>query len=459
MSLGISGLPRRLSNRVMLRQLIEFVFGRPEPARLPDRVRLVIRRQEQQSEVLVCLAQFGAIAFFGTFYAAAPKTFPIDAPFEPVPVTLVAYAVFTAFRLSIATRRPLAPWLLAASIVIDIAVLVGLIWSFHLQYDQPPGLYLKAPTLLYLFIIIALRALRFDPRWVLLAGGAAVLGWSLLVLYALQRSEVTRSYVEYMTSLKILIGAEVDKLVSMAAVTLLLAVVVVRARRLLVASVMEATAATELSRFFASDIAEAIKSADQAIRPGEGVVRPAAAMFVDLRGFTELAGRLEPSELLELLGEYQRHVATAVHEHNGSITTYLGDGVMVTFGATRESVTWAADAVGATQKLLERLESWRSDRQRRGLPAPGVGIGVCAGDVIFGAIGDERRLEYAVIGDPVNRAAKLQNHTKAARVRALAAAELVPLARAQGLSLASCEIITGAEVAGIPGQVDLAVLG
>jgi adenylate cyclase len=240
---------------------------------------------------------------------------------------------------------------------------------------------------------------------------------------------------------------------------LLLGVVVIRARRLLVASVMEAMAAMELSRFFASDIAETIKSADQAIRPGEGVVRPAAAMFVDIRGFTELAGRLEPSELLELLGEYQRHVAAAVHEHNGSITTYLGDGVMVTFGATRDSGSWAADAVAATQKLLERLETWRADRQGRGLHAPDVGIGVCAGDVIYGAIGDERRLEYAVIGDPVNRAAKIQNHTKAIGVRALAAAEIVALAQAQGLPIASCEIITAAEVAGIPAPVDLAVLG
>jgi adenylate cyclase len=443
----------------MLKQLFEFVFGRPEPRRLPERVALMIRKQEQQSEILVCLAQFGAITFFSVFYALAPKTFPVDAPFEPVPVTLVAYAVFTAFRLFIALKRPLAPGLLAASVVIDVAVLVGLIWSFHLQYRQPAGLYLKAPTLLYLFIIIALRALRFDPRWVLLAGGMAVLGWSILVLYALRESEVTRSYVEYMTSLKILIGAEVDKLVALAAVTLLLAVVVIRARRLLVASVMDAAAAMELSRFFASDIAEQIKSADRAIRPGEGVIRPAAAMFVDLRGFTDLARRLPPSELVALLGEYQRHVATAVHDHNGSITTYLGDGVMITFGATRESGTWAADAVGATLTLLGRLDEWRSEREARGLHAPGVGIGICGGEVIYGVIGDERRLEYAVIGDPVNRAAKIQNHTKAARVRALGTTEIVALARTQGLSVGDCEVIAAAEVDGIPQPIDLAVLG
>ena len=59
-----------------------------------------------------------------------------------------------------------------------------LIWSFHRTYQQPPSFYLKAPTLLYVFIFIALRALRFDARYVLLAGGTAIIGWAILMIYA-----------------------------------------------------------------------------------------------------------------------------------------------------------------------------------------------------------------------------------------------------------------------------------
>jgi adenylate cyclase len=442
-----------------LRRLPTLLVGRSVPGRLPQRVATALHAQEQESEILVCLAQLGAIVFFGAFYAISPKAFPPDAPFEPVPVTLAAYAVFTGIRLVLALRRALSDWFLAISVVMDIAVLMLTIWSFHLQYAQPPGLYLKAPTLLYVFIIIALRALRFDARWLVLAGAAAVVGWGVLVLYALGASTVTRSYVDYMTSFDVLIGAEVDKLVSLTAVTVILTLAIVRARRLLLVAATEESAAAELSRFFARDVAETIRGSDGRISPGEGMLREAAAMFVDLRGFTRLAARLSPAELVALLGEYQRCVAEVVHAHDGSITTYLGDGVMVTFGATRESVRWAADALAAASALLQKLGDWQAARAALGLPAPGFGIGICSGQVIYGAIGDERRLEYAVIGDPVNRAAKIQNHTKMAGVRALAAAELLDTAARQGVATAEFPRIRDVCVAGIEERIDLAVIG
>jgi adenylate cyclase len=373
---------------------------------------------------------------------------------------LGAYAIFTALRLALAWRGRLAAWFLALSVVVDIAVLMLTIWSFHLQYDQPAGLYLKAPTVLYLFVIVALRMLRFDARWVGLAGGAAGLGWLALLLYALRDAPVTHSYVEYMTSLKVLIGAEVDKIVAIAGVTAILALALIRARRLLFRAVADEAASMELSRFFAPDIADAIKSADRPIRPGEGMLREAAAMFIDLRGFTSLASRLAPAELVALLGEYQSRVARIVHEHGGSITTYLGDGVMVTFGATRDSPCFAADALAAADALLAALGAWQAERLAAGLAGPGVGIGVCSGTVLYGAIGGEGRLEYAIIGDPVNRAAKIQSHTKEAGVRALADAATVALAaRQRPLDASRFRLIPASRVGGVAHPVDLAVLG
>jgi len=460
---------RRLGNRLagpreLIASGLEFLLGPPGPDRLPTRVEKAIREQEDESEILVGWTQIGAIAFFAVFYALGPKAFPANVPFQPVPVTLAVYALFTALRLFLAYRRRLGPWFLALSVVIDIAVLMVTIWSFHLQYDQPPGLYLKAPTLLYVFILIALRALRFDPRWVVLAGATAILGWLVLVLYAVHaggmRMMITHSYVEYMTSLKILVGAEVDKMVSLVAVTGVLTLALVRARRLLVRSTAEGAAAAELSRFFAPDIAETIVSADEAIRPGDGMLRDAAAMFVDLRGFTTLASQLEPKALIGLLAEYQSRVVRVVHAHRGSITTYLGDGVMITFGATRPSGTYAADALAAAAELLELLGAWQEERRAAGRPAPGIGIGICVGTVTYGAIGDEGRLEYAVIGDPVNRAAKIQNQTKAEAVRALTTRDTLELARHQGWHKSnSCEHRPGRPVAGIAEPLDLVVLG
>lgn len=143
-------------------------------------------------------------------------------------------------------------------------------------------------------------------------------------------------------------------------------------------------------------------------------------MFIDLRGFTKLAATLPPAELVDLLRDYQRIAVPIIHQHNGSIATYLGDGIMVTFGATQSTTAFCADAMRCGERLLKALAGWCKEREARDLPAPGVGVGVDAGTVTCGVIGDEGRLEYATIGDPVNRAAKLQNQTKVEGVLGLA---------------------------------------
>ena len=105
-----------------------------------------------------------------------------------------------------------------------MTLLLGLIFSFHIQYRQPPSFYLKSPTLLYVFVFIALRALNFDARNVVTAGLVAVARlarcWSLYVITIDPRdSMITRDYVNYMTSNSVLIGAEVDKIISILVVT------------------------------------------------------------------------------------------------------------------------------------------------------------------------------------------------------------------------------------------------
>src|SRR5262249_45755613 len=189
--------------------------------------------------------QVAAIVFFAAISAISPKAFPVGTPFEPVPWTLGIYSLFTAGRLVLAYRGRLSRGFVAISVVVDILVLMITIWSFHLQYRAPPALYLKAPTLIYVFILIALRTLRFEPGYVLLAGGCAALGWLTLFLYAVWGSDgavFTHSYVEYVTSYKVLRGAEIDKILSILVVTAILALPLVRARELLARSVAEAVA-------------------------------------------------------------------------------------------------------------------------------------------------------------------------------------------------------------------------
>ena len=447
----------------LLGRVRSFLFGPPLPAHLPERVQTTIRQDQDQTEILVSLMQLLAVASFAALYTLTPKGFdPQAVPFEPVPVTLAVYAAFTLIRLWLAWRRRLRPWFLALSVVVDISVLMVTIWSFHLQYQEPPPIYLKAPTMLYAFILIALRALRFEPWLVLLAGTAAAAGWLVLVAYAVLGeggAQITHDFATYAMSYQVLLGAEVDKVVSLMMVTLILTIGLVRARKLLFRAVSDQVAATELSRFFAPEVAGRIRESDMALEPGQAELRDAAILMVDLRGFTPLTHQIAPGEVMALLSEYQTRVVAAVTRHGGSIDKFMGDGILASFGATRLSTSFAADALRAVDELLAGTAAWVEERRARGVPAPQVGAAVATGPVMFGTIGDVSRLEYTVIGEPVNLAAKLEKHTKTEGVRALCAAETYQLARSQGYEpRAPHRALARRAVAGVDEPVDLVAL-
>ena len=439
------------------------LFRSADEAALPERVRAAIRAQQDRSEILIGWIQLSVVVLFGAFYALSPKTFDERVGFEPVPWALAFYLSFTVLRLVLAHRTRLPGWFLALSTVVDIALLITLIWSFHIQYLQPPSFVLKAPTFVYLFIFIALRALRFEARYVLLAGAAAALGWLWLVHLAISAEAldagITRDYVLYLTSNRILIGAEVDKILSLSAFTLVLAVAITRARSLLVRSVAEGTAARDLSRFFAPEIAKQITASERRIAAGHGEPREAAILNLDLRGFTRLAQTVTPDEAIALLAEYQGRMVPLIQANGGSIDKFLGDGILATFGAAVPSASHAADALRAVDAVMADVDAWNAARTAAGTAPLRVGAAVATGRIIFGAVGDETRLEYTVIGEAVNLSAKLEKATKDEGVRALATAETYALARAQGYAPpAAREMRPGRAVDGVAGPVDLVVL-
>ena len=438
-------------------------LARADMEQMPRHVARQIDEQRRLNEILTGWVQATLVVTFTLLYAFSRKTFPIDTMLHPVPWALGFYAVFTALRLYLAYRGKLTHALLMVSVVADITLLMVTIWSFHIQYGQPAAFYLKAPTLLYVFIFIALRVLSVAPGYVLFAGLCAAAGWMLMLGYALMEPGghelVTRDYVAYMTSARILLGGEIDKIVSILLVAIVLTVAAARGRSLLYRAVAEGAAAAQLARFFAPEVAATIVTSDEALRPGQGRQTEAAAMFIDMRGFTRLAAKFAPRDLIVLLGEYQRIAVPIIQRNGGSIITFLGDGIMVTFGATRVSSTYAADALRTAEQLLDALGAWSQARADAGQPAPGVGIGITVGTVTCGAIGDESRLEYAVIGDSVNRAAKLQNHTKVENVRALTTVSSLECAVRQGYERTrASEIRTGREVAGVGELLDLVVM-
>jgi len=433
----------------------------PRPHRLPARVHAAIEAEEDRSEILIGWVQFGVVAAFGLLYFVSPKTFAADAPFRPVPWVLGAYTAFTLLRLVAAYRTRLPGWFLTLSVAVDVALLLGLIWSFHVQYMQPAAFYLKVPTVLYLFIFIALRALRFQSLYVLVAGGLAALGWLGMVAYAIARSPeaLTRDYVHYMTANAILLGAEFDKIVSILVVAGILALAIRRGRRLLERAVAEETAARDLSRFFAPEVAGRIRRAERIAKAGHGDLREATVVFLDVRGFTALAATMPPSDVMTLLADYQARLVPVLQARGGSIDKFLGDGIMATFGASQSSPTHAADAMRAMVETMRTADAWNAERTAAGLAPMIIHAGAAHGTIIFGTVGDPSRLEYTVIGDAVNLAAKIEQANKAEGTCALATEAAYAEALRQGYVPESpCEIRPACLVAGVGRPVDLVVL-
>ncbi len=141
-----------------------------------------------------------------------------------------------------------------------------------------------------------------------------------------------------------------------------------------------------------------------------GEVIVATAMFVDLRGFTAMSRRSSPTRVVEVLTEYYALVERVCERESGVITQFLGDGVVVVFGAPLQPLAdHARAAVRAALALQRALAERNAVRIDRPLEA---GIGICTGDMVAGNVGTGGRVTYTIVGDAVNQAARLQVLTR-----------------------------------------------
>ncbi|WP_395825730.1 adenylate/guanylate cyclase domain-containing protein [Archangium minus] len=153
-------------------------------------------------------------------------------------------------------------------------------------------------------------------------------------------------------------------------------------------------------------------------------------LATDLRGFTSMSEKLSPEEVVRQLNAYHATLLEQVERHGGTLDKFIGDGALVVFGFgaqdTPDADHGAAAALACARDMLEGLERLNGERAQAGLPPLRMGMGVHTGPVVAGNIGVPGvRLEFTVIGDAVNTAARLEGLTKEAGVPVLISAETV----------------------------------
>ncbi len=149
----------------------------------------------------------------------------------------------------------------------------------------------------------------------------------------------------------------------------------------------------------------------------QGQQLPLAMMFLDVRGFTQMSEDMKPEETSVFLTDYRSIITDIAEQHGGIVDKFIGDGALVIFGIASSQQESAKASLEAAVDLNSRFEKWNMDREANDLGTFKVGIGLHFGNVFLGAIGDDRRLEFTVLGDNVNIASRVEQIPKLKTIR------------------------------------------
>lgn len=165
------------------------------------------------------------------------------------------------------------------------------------------------------------------------------------------------------------------------------------------------------ARYVSQHVMEKILKAESGVKL-EGERRKITVLFSGIRQFTQIAERLPPEQVVSLLNEYFECMLEVIFRHQGTLDKFLGDGIMVEFGAPLSDQIQEKHAVSTAIDMQKELKKLLLKWEKEGKPQIEMGIGVHTGIAVVGNIGSEQRIEYTAIGDTVNVAARLEQATK-----------------------------------------------
>ncbi len=162
-------------------------------------------------------------------------------------------------------------------------------------------------------------------------------------------------------------------------------------------------------RFAPLDVVERFAQGDVVHEPSH---RTVTVLFADLKGFTPMSERIAPAVMVDMLNGYFRAMNAALEAHHGHLSRIMGDGLLALFGAFEKNTWQSADAVRAALAMREALARYNVELAARGLERLEFGVGIHVGDVVAGVVGSDHFVEFTVIGDAVNTAARVESLTR-----------------------------------------------
>ncbi|MCV6586675.1 MAG: adenylate/guanylate cyclase domain-containing protein [Marinibacterium sp.] len=275
----------------------------------------------------------------------------------------------------------------------------------------------------YLYLILASATLAYSWRTIFAVGIWGALLWVLTAVliwwFGRTDPDISRGLAEILPhdpELAEMIdpnlvhwNIRLQEIVVFVIVAFTLAIGVRRFNQLLLGNAALERERANLSRYFSPNVVDELSRNDEPLKQVR--IQNVAVMFVDIVGFTGYAASRDAHEVIATLRAFHSRMETDVFSHGGTLDKFLGDGLMATFGTPLAGDRDASNALDCARAMLQSVDALNAERAALGAPAIQVSIGLHYGPVVLGDIGSTQ-LEFAVIGNTVNVASRLEALTR-----------------------------------------------
>jgi adenylate cyclase len=305
---------------------------------------------------------------------------------------------------------------------IDALLVLGNLAYSHWGIGLEGSLFSIFPVSWVVPITMAAAAIHYQPRLQVYVAAVYVIGLSLMAF-----GEPWIGPRGTATDLGQLGGffspqSNFVRVMMVLAAALILILVARQGRLLLERAVRETTLRVNLTRYLPRELAPILSDrAFDALRAGQRIT--ATLLFVDIRDSSAIGENMDPARLAIFISAFRRRVIRAAAQHGGMIDKFAGDGALILFGVPEARPDDAARALACGRTLLDLVERWNAKRDFD--PPLRIGIGIHTGEMFCGVVGDEDRLEFTVLGETVNTAARIEQATKAVECDCLASQDAV----------------------------------
>jgi adenylate cyclase len=346
--------------------------------------------------VMLGAAFVSVLALLGIAMGSAmPRTIPL------VPLAYFAWYLVTHLLLKTGRFRP---WLRYASSLVDVSI-CSLVMLIDFQANGSHYAVSAGGPALYA-VAVAFATLRLEPRLCLFAGGTA----------AAQLLAVMLFFVRPAATAEPAFAATGDIYVTLMKVFFLLTIggigwVASRSMRSMLLRLTESAVERERVRgLLGMHVSEQVMEYLLSGRLKDGAERRTITVcFTDIRDFTRLSESRPPEEVLRLLNLYFGRMCDIVAAHGGIVNKFLGDGMLIVFGAPADQSDDAHKALAAAREMVAEVARMRASGE---FPDLRIGVGMHRGVAVVGNVGGLQRQEYTAIGDTVNTASRVQDLTK-----------------------------------------------